>query len=141
MLGIDDAVTAVSTVISKVIDRAIPDPAQAAAAKLEILKEENQQALRLVQSDLSAVLAEAQSADKWTSRARPSFLYVIYAMILLSVPIGIVHAVQPVTAAAIAAGTKAWLTALPEGLWQLFGLGYLGYTGGRTFEKWKGAAK
>src|SRR6266478_6308430 len=94
MLGIDDAVTAVSSVIGKVIDRAIPDPAQAAAAKLELLKEDNQQALRLVQSDLSAVMAEAQSADKWTSRARPSFLYVIYAMILLSVPIGIVYAIH-----------------------------------------------
>lgn len=141
MLGIDDAVTAVSTLIGKIIDRAIPDPAQAAAAKLEVLKEENQQALRVVQSDLSAVMAEAQSADKWTSRARPSFLYVIYAMILLSVPMGIVYAVHPATAGAMASGTKAWLAALPDGLWQLFGLGYLGYTGGRTFEKWKGAAK
>src|SRR5882672_6394159 len=106
MFGIDDAVTAVSTLIGKIIDRAIPDPAQAAAAKLEILKEENQQALRLVQSDLSAVMAEAQSPDKWTSRARPSFLYVIYVMILLSVPMGVVYAVHPAVAGAVAAGTK-----------------------------------
>jgi hypothetical protein len=59
MFGIDDAVTAVSTVIGKIIDRAIPDPAQAAAAKLEILKEENQQQLRIVQTDISAILVEA----------------------------------------------------------------------------------
>jgi hypothetical protein len=141
MLGIDDAVAAVSTLIGKIIDRAIPDPAQAAAAKLEILKEENQQALRQVQGDLSAILAEAQSADRWTSRARPSFLYVIYLMILMAIPMGALYAVQPAAAGAVAAGSKAWLAALPDGLWQLFGLGYLGYTGGRTFEKWKGVTK
>jgi len=26
-------------------------------------------------------------------------------------------------------------------LWTLFGAGYLGYTGGRSFDKWKGKAK
>src|SRR5258708_39310282 len=141
MIGIDDAVTAVSTVIGKIIDRAIPDPAQAAAAKLEILKEENQQQLRSVQTDISAILAEACSPDKWTSRARPSFLYVMYSMILISMPFAVLWAFQPVVADRMATGLNRWLTALPDGLWQLFGLGYVGYTGGRAFEKRKGVGR
>jgi hypothetical protein len=140
MFGIDDAVTAVSTLIGKIIDRAIPDPAQAAAAKLEVLKEENQQQLRVVQADISAILVEAASQDKWTSRARPSFLYVMYAMITISIPFAVLWAFQPAVADRMATGLNHWLMALPDGLWQLFGIGYLGYTGGRTFEKWKGVA-
>jgi len=38
-----------------------------------------------MQVSLSAILAEANSADPWTSRARPTFLYVIYGIILLCV--------------------------------------------------------
>ncbi|MCA3070912.1 MAG: hypothetical protein ING77_18620 [Rhodocyclaceae bacterium] len=34
---------------------------------------------------LSAILAEVASGDPWTSRARPTFLHVIYGVILLSV--------------------------------------------------------
>lgn len=139
--GIDDAVAGVTGLINRIIDRAIPDPAQAAAAKLEVLKEENQQTLRDKTADLSAIMAEEQSPDKWTSRARPSFLYVIYLMILGSIPMGVCYAISPAAAGSVATGAKAWLAALPDGLWQLFGLGYLGYTGGRTFEKWKGVTK
>jgi len=38
-----------------------------------------------MQISLSAIMAEANSHDPWTSRARPTFLYVIYGVILLSV--------------------------------------------------------
>jgi hypothetical protein len=31
---------------------------------------------------MAAVLAEAESPDPWTSRARPSFLYVMYVLLL-----------------------------------------------------------
>ncbi len=27
---------------------------------------------------------------------------------------------------------------MPESLWWLFGAGYLGYTGARSFDKWRG---
>jgi hypothetical protein len=139
--GIDDAVTALSTTVGKIIDKIFPDPETAAKAKALLLSSEVQGEIARVQSDLSAIIAEANSADKWTSRARPSFLYVIYFMILMAVPMGILWAVQPAYAERIATGLKAWLSAIPDGLWQLFAMGYLGYTGGRTFEKWKGASK
>ena len=33
------------------------------------------------------------------------------------------------------------LGAVPESLWWLFGAGYLGYTGARSFDKWRGPAR
>lgn len=30
------------------------------------------------------------------------------------------------------------LGAIPDDLWWLFGAGYLGYTGARSFDKWRG---
>lgn len=82
----------------------------------------------ILRTQLSGILAEAQSADPWTSRARPSFLYVMYAMLLWAIPMGLIAAVQPEAAANIAAGMNAYLNGLPEPLYALFGTGYLGYT-------------
>ena len=44
------------------------------AAKIELIKLDGSQELEGLQARLSAILAEAQSPDPWTSRARPSFL-------------------------------------------------------------------
>ena len=33
------------------------------------------------------------------------------------------------------------LNAVPESLWWLFGAGYLGYTGARSFDKWRGVPR
>jgi len=83
----------------------------------------------------AVILAEASSQDKWTSRGRPMFLYVMYIMLLSAIPMGIVYAVSPGTATNIAAGFKAWLVAIPESLYALFGAGYLGYGAFRTYDK------
>ena len=84
---------------------------------------------------MSAILAEANSDDPWTSRARPSFLYVVYLMILASIPMGFLTAFNPEVALAVTNGMKDWLAAIPESMWTLFGAGYLGYTGAREFGK------
>ena len=68
--------------------------------------------MQLLQVQLSAIVAEATSPDPWTSRARPSFLYVMYLMILLAVPMGVVAAFRPETAGAIARGMNAYLNGL-----------------------------
>jgi hypothetical protein len=127
--------------ISHIIDKVIPDPKARDAAKLELLKLEGSQELELLRVQLSAIVAEANSADPWTSRARPSFLYVMYAMILLSVPMGVVAAFRPETALAIGQGMTAYLNGLPEPLYALFGTGYLGYTAARQWGKAKGTDK
>lgn len=85
-----------------------------------------------------ALAREGAAADRWVSRARPAFLWVIYALILWSIPMGLVAAISPATAAAMAAGMKAYLEALPEPLYALFGTGYLGYTVARQWGKVKG---
>lgn len=60
MVGIDDIVSAVSDVAGKLIDRLWPDPAQAAAAKLELLK--MQQTGELAQLAADTDLAKGQLA-------------------------------------------------------------------------------
>lgn len=124
---------------SRIIDRIFPDPAQRAQAQMELLKMQRDGELEEMRVALSAILAEAQSADPWTSRARPSFLYVMYAMILASIPVGIAHVVSPAAVATFTAGVQGWLGAIPDELWWLFGAGYLGYTGSRMLEKRRGA--
>lgn len=126
---------------SKVLDRVIPDPAQKAAAQIELLKATKAGELDEIKTALSAINVEGGSADPWTSRARPAFLYVIYTLILTAIPMGILSAFSPTIAASIIAGFHNWLQAIPDSFIQLFGLGYLGYVGGRSFDKWKGTAK
>ena len=127
--------------LSHIIDKVSPDPKARDEAKLELLKLEGSQELELLKVQLSAIVAEANSADPWTSRARPSFLYVMYAMILLSVPMGVIAAFRPETALAIGQGMTSYLNGLPEPLYALFGTGYLGYTAARQWGKAKGADK
>jgi hypothetical protein len=65
----------------------------------------------------------------------------MYIMILAAIPMGVMSVFKPAAAAQIAVGMQAWLTAIPEPLWTVFGVGYLGYTGARQFGKIKGSDK
>jgi hypothetical protein len=129
---------------SKLIDKIWPDKtaqaAERAQAELALLQVQNDQDVKVMTASLSAIIAEAQSTDPWTSRARPSFMYVIYVLILAGIPIGILAAFRPDIANNIASGLNLWLRAIPDSLYTLFGVGYLGYTGARTIEKSKGVA-
>jgi len=127
--------------IANLIDKIIPDPKARDAAKLELIKLQGSQEMDALRTQLSAVLAEAQSADPWTSRARPSFLYVMYAMLLWAIPMGLIAAVQPEAANNIARGMNAYLNGLPEPLYALFGTGYLGYTVARQWGISRGLEK
>jgi hypothetical protein len=127
--------------IASLIDKIIPDPKARDAAKLEFIKLQGSQEMDALRTQLSAVLAEAQSADPWTSRARPSFLYVMYTMLLWAIPMGLIAAVQPEAAANIARGMNAYLNGLPEPLYALFGTGYFGYTVARQWGISRGLEK
>lgn len=124
--------------VSSIIDRVIPDKAARERAKLELLQLEGTQEMRMIEAQLQAIVAEANSHDPWTSRARPSFLYVMYAMILFSLPMGVLSAFRPEMAREIGAGINIYLNGLPEALYALFGTGYLGYTAARQWGKVKG---
>ena len=125
--------------VTKIIDKIIPDKEARDRAKLELLKLEGSQELEEVRLQMSAILAEAQSADPWTSRARPSFLYVMYLLLLWSIPMGLIAAIRPEAARDISAGMNAYLSGIPEPLYALFGTGYLGYTVARQWGKIRGS--
>jgi Holin of 3TMs, for gene-transfer release len=127
--------------IAGLIDKIIPDPKARDAAKLELIKLEGTQEMESVRTQLSAIVAEAQSSDPWTSRARPSFLYVMYALLLWAIPMGLIGAVEPEMAKGIANGMNAYLAGIPEPLYALFGTGYLGYTAARQWGKIRGVEK
>lgn len=97
--------------------------------------------LALNNATIGVALAEAQSQDKWTSRARPSFMYVIYIIILAGLPVAIGSLFSSDKAIQFASAFGKWLDAIPDDMWWLFGAGYLGYGAFRSFEKWKAPGK
>ena len=127
------------------IDRLFPDKTaqaeQRAQAEQALMTLQQQGKLQEMAQQLSAILAEAQSPDPWTSRARPTFLYCMYVMMLISIPFAILWAFYPEVGDRMATGLQKWLAAIPDALWALFGAGYLGYTGARMWEKGKGVTK
>ena len=127
--------------IAGIIDKIIPDPKARDEAKLKLMALQGSQELEQVKTQMAAIMAEAQSTDPWTSRARPSFLYVMYALLLWAIPMGLIAAVQPQMATDIAAGMNAYLAGIPEPLYALFGTGYLGYTAARSWGKARGVDK
>ena len=124
--------------VAKLIDKIIPDPEARDRAKLELLNLEGSQELEAIRTQLTAIVAEANSNDPWTSRARPSFLYVMYALLFWAIPMGLIAAARPDMADAIAHGMNAYLAGIPEPLYALFGTGYLGYTAARQWGKARG---
>ena len=127
--------------LASIIDKIIPDKAARERAKIELIKLEGSHELQAIEAQLSAIVAEASARDPWTSRARPSFLYVMYVMLLFSLPMGLIAAIRPDASAAIAGGINAYLNGLPDELYALFGTGYLGYTAARQWGKIKGVEK
>ena len=125
----------IGAVLPKVLDKVLETDEQKAAAKAELIRMEQQGELEREKVQLSAIIAEAKSADPWTSRARPTFLYVFYAIISLCVAGGILGVWWPDHVAQAATNISALLQALPEPLWYAFTAGYLGYTGARSYDK------
>ena len=124
--------------VAALLDRVVAEPAAREAARVELARLDGSQQLDVWKAQLAAIIAEAESADPWTSRARPAFLYVMYVLLLWALPMGLVAAVQPQMAADISRGITTYLNALPEPLYALFGTGYLGYTAARQWGKFKG---
>ena len=73
------------------------------------------------------IRAEAQSGDKYTARARPTFLYLMY--VILGWNFILLPLIQYVN------GKPPLPIDLPPDIYYLFGAGFLGYVGGRTWEK------
>ena len=137
-MGILDAVVGP---VAKLLDKIIPDPKARDQAKLELLKVQGDQEMQAIGAQMQAIVVEAQSVDPWTSRARPSFLYMMCALILWAIPMGLIAAFNPGIAKGIGDGMTAYLRGIPEELYALFGTGYLGYTAARAWGKAKGVER
>ena len=125
--------------LASLLDRVISDPAQRDAAKLHLLALHGTPDLRAIEAQIAAILS--RNPDLWTARARPSFLYVMYVMILCALPMGVLAAFQPGMASAVATGIDSYLNGIPSPLYTLFGTGYLGYTAARQWGKKQGTDK
>lgn len=128
----------VAQLAGQLIDNLFETEEEKAAAKARLVALEQAGRLEAMKASLAAILAEAESTDPWTSRARPTFLYIMYLVILLTVAGGIVGIWWPDEVGIAAGNIRSLLGAIPDSLWWLFGAGYLGYTGARSFDKWRG---
>lgn len=134
-------ITEVLKLGSTLIDKLFPDKEARDKAKIKLLELEQNGEFRELELRVDAIKTEAQSQDKWTSRARPMFMYVFYCLLLFAIPMGILSAFKPDIALSIIEGIKLYLEALPSELWYLFGTGYLGYAFVRSNEKKKAMDK
>lgn len=138
---IGEIVAGVAKPLFSLVDELFTSDEEREKAKLQIMKMQQSGKLKEVEIQMSAIMAEANSTDKWTSRARPSFLYVFYILLLTGIPMGILSYFNPEASRAVAEGFQAWLKAIPPEAWTAFWVCFTGYTGGRTYEKVKGVTK
>ncbi len=81
--------------IASIIDKVIPDKAARDKAKLELLATAGNAGTAADQRAAFRHRRRGQFERPWTSRARPSFLYVIYVLLLWALPMGILAAFRP----------------------------------------------
>lgn len=124
-----------------VVDRVIPDPAAKLQAQQALLQLQQQGEFKQIDAAMSAITTEGGSSDPWTSRARPTFMYVFYgvivALVIVAPAIGVFW---PSQMKAFFDNVGAGFRAIPEAMWATFTAGYLGYAGARAVEKIKGVA-
>lgn len=124
------------------IAKLLPDPEARAKAELELLTLHQRGELDELTARMSAIVAEATSADPWTSRARPMFMYVFYVVILsMTMLAPLLGILNPGGMESFFINVKRGFDAIPEPMWWTFSAGYLGYAGARSYEKKHGVAR
>ena len=123
------------------IDNLFETDAEKANARAKLLQLEQEGRLAQTKLELSVMLAEAKSKDKWTSRARPAFLYVVYLIFILCIFGSIIGIWRPDEVMQAAANMEALFNAIPDQIIWLFGSVMMGYNTLRTVEKTKGVAR
>lgn len=90
----------------------------------------------------SIISAEANSKDMYIARARPTFMYIFYFLIISLVIVAPFFGVFfPEEMKQFYANVGAGFNAIPDALWATFVAGFSVYTTARTYEKYKGVAK
>ena len=131
-----DPVSAALEIGGKLIDRLWPDPTQAAAAKLELIKLQQSGDLAQITGQLEINKAEAQNPSVFVAGWRPAIGWVCALALFYQ------YLIRPIAQSAFAAAGHPLppLVGLDDNLWQLL-LGMLGLGGLRTYEKVQGVAK
>ena len=125
-----DPISALFEVGSKVLDRVLPDPAQQAAAKLELLKLQQNGELAQITGQMEINKAEAASSSLFVSGLRPSIGWICGAGFAVQFVIG------PLAEWGSAlAGHPVKFPQMDTGTMMPLLLGMLGLGGLRTAEK------
>jgi len=130
-----DPISAALDLGNTLITRIFPDPAQAANAKLELLKLQQSGDLATMTAQTDINKEEAKSSSLFVSGWRPAIGWVC------ALALAYQYLLRPLggTIASIAGVTIPPLPGLDDNLWQLM-MGMLGMGGLRTFEKLQGVA-
>jgi hypothetical protein len=91
------------------------------AKELDIEAKVADQVAKEIEAASANIRAEASSGDRYTSRARPTFLYMMELILFINYVVFPLMSRPPLE--------------FPEALFWLFGSCMLGYTGARTWEK------
>ena len=126
--------------VDRILGRFFPDPLDRDKARLLLLELQQNGELAKIAAQSNMIMAEANSKDKWTSRARPSFMYVFYAILIMLMVGSIVSIWYPAEVQTASDTFQKLFAGIPEPMWWTFTAGYLGYTGARTYEKRTGVA-
>lgn len=122
--------------IFKIIDKVVPDPQEAARQKQAILEMQQRGEFRELEERYKAITTEAASGDPYTSRARPSFMYVFYIVVLsLVIAAPLIGLINKDLMVLFYTNVKTGFDAIPDIMWNTFLMGYVGYTMARTVEK------
>lgn len=135
MPGITDIIGgSIGDAVAKIISLFKVDPNKALEAQTELqkiqfdLEGKMQDALsREIEAASANIRADASSGDKFTQRARPSFMYIVEVILVCNYIIFPLMNRSPLE--------------LPEPLFWLFGSAILGYTGARSWEKYSQMGK
>ena len=117
--------------VFSIIDKLIPDPALKARLKAEIQAKAITHSSEVTSAQRQILLQELSNGSLLTRSWRPVLMYLIILFLLvygLLLPIADFFTVQPVIF------NPRWQD-IPDGLWNLLGLGVGGYIGGRSLEK------
>ena len=130
-----DPISAALDLGNTLITRIFPDPAQAANAKLELLKLQQSGDLATMTAQTDINKEEAKSSSLFVSGWRPAIGWVC------ALALAYQYLVRPLggTLAGVFGLTIPPLPGLDDNLWQLM-MGMLGMGGLRTFEKLQGVA-
>ena len=86
---IGQIVAVVAVLLFKLADNLFTSDEEQDKAKRQLPNRQQEGKLKAVEQQISLVTSDSQSKDPWTSRARPSFLYVFYILLLWAIPTGI----------------------------------------------------